>query len=131
MSRYPLRLGKPARVFILPLVWMRPYAEIEDRTVRVHFGWAGSAEIPVSRIAATSSFRWPWWGGLGVRLGASGLVAFVARSGEGALLEFTEPVRVRMPLGWDARRVLVNVEDVDRFLADIAATRLGIPLDEA
>jgi hypothetical protein len=117
-------------VFVLPLVWKRPYAEIVERVVHVDFGWAGSAAIPVSRIAAASTFTWPWWGGLGVRLGAAGLVAFVARSGEGALLDLTEPVRVKMPLGWDARRVLVNVEDVDRFLADVAAARLGIPLEE-
>jgi hypothetical protein len=115
VSRHALRLGRPARVLILPLLWTRPYAEVDTTHVRVRFGWLGRADVPLGRIVEARAFSWPWWGGIGVRLGSEGLEA---------------PVRVRMPVGWSARRVLVSVEDVEGFLAAVAAARLGIGPEE-
>jgi hypothetical protein len=130
VSRHALRLGRPARVLILPLLWTRPYAEVDTTHVRVRFGWLGRADVPLGRIVEARAFSWPWWGGIGVRLGSEGLVGYVTRSGTAALLELEAPVRVRMPVGWSARRVLVSVEDVEGFLAAVAAARLGIGPEE-
>ena len=130
MSRHALRLGAPARALILPLIWTRPYAEVDDGFVRVRFGWLGRADVPLGQIVEARAFPWPWWGGIGVRLGSEGLVGYVTRSGTCALLELEEPLRVRMPVGWSARRVLISAEDVEGFLADVAAARLGIGPEE-
>lgn len=130
VSRHPLRLGRPARAFVLPLIWTRPYAEVDETHVRVRFGWLGRADVPLDLVTEARSFRWPWWGGIGVRLGSEGLVGYVTRSGTTALLDLAEPVRVRMPVGWSARRILVSVEDVEGFLAAVAAARLGIGPEE-
>lgn len=130
MSRHDLRIGRPGRLFILPILWTRPHAEVGDGFVRVRFGWLGRADVPVASIVEARSFPWPWWGGIGVRLGGGGLVAYMARSGVGAMLELEGTCRVRAPLPWSARRVLIGVEDVEGFLADVAAARLGIGPEE-
>ena len=97
-------------------------AEVADGTVGVRMGWVGHAEIPVERIARITSRRWPWWGGLGVRI-AKGMVAFVPAPGDGVLLEFDGPVTVHAPMSWETDRVLVMAADPERFAAKVAAER--------
>lgn len=130
VSRHPLRLGRAGRILILPLIWSRPYAEIDDGRLRIHMGWLGRADVPLRAISVAREFHWPWWGGIGVRLGGSGLVAYVTRSGRCALMELETPQRVLMPVPWAAQRIGVSVEDVERFLAELAAARLGVPAEE-
>ena len=62
----------------------------------------------------------PGGAGFGARI-ARGLVAFVGASGPLVVIELTEPLRVRAPLGWTANSVAVGVEDVDGLIAAIAA----------
>jgi hypothetical protein len=85
-------------------------------------GLLGHADIPVERIAAVGTMTWPWWAGVGARI-ARGLVAFVGASGTLVVLELTEPVRVRAPLGWTARSVAIGAEDVHGLITAIAEER--------
>ncbi len=97
-------------------------AEITDEVVRVRLGILGRAEIPVALVDRLSTMRWPWWGGLGVRL-APRLVAFATAWGPSALLELSEPVAVRTPFRWSTRRVVISVDDVEGFLRAVAHAR--------
>lgn len=126
MLRFPLRRGWPGKIFLAPLCPRRPYAELTGDSVTVRMGGLGRADIPLTTIARVGRMSWPWWGGIGVRIGGRGLVAYVARSGPAALLVLAEPHKVRVPLPWRAERVAIAVEDIDGFLAALAAQRVVI-----
>ena len=115
-------------MFLGPFGAGRPVAELHDDILRVRMGIVGNARIPLGLVVGVGTMRWPWWGGLGVRI-ARGLTAFVGSSGRAVLLELSEPISVRCPLPWKTRRIAVAVEDVDGLVADLAersgARRLG------
>jgi len=106
-----------------PMVRHDPAAEISDGRVRVAMGWLGHAEIDAGNVARLSRMRWPWWGGIGVRIGR-GMVAYTAAWGDAAVIELVEPINVRAPLRWKTARVIVGVLDVDDFLREVAHARV-------
>jgi hypothetical protein len=108
--------------FLVPLAPGQPAAEVDDERVTVRMGLLGRADVPIRLIAGVGTMSWPWWGGVGVRI-ARGLVAFVGASGPAAVLELSEPVAVRAPLRWRARRIAIGAEDVDGLVAAIARAR--------
>lgn len=122
MATFPLRTSRLSRTFLAPLAPRVPTATIRGDRVEVRMGLLGRADVPLERVAAAGTMRWPWWGGVGVRI-ARGMVAFVASSGPIAVLDLTEPLAVRAPLRWRARRIGVGAEDLDGFLAALAAAR--------
>jgi hypothetical protein len=103
------------------------FAEIGDGRVCVKLGWLGRADLEIANIAALSHMRWPWWGGLGVRLGRS-MAAFTTAVGDTARVDLIAPVQVRAPLRWRVQRVIISVEDVDGFLAAVARAREADPV---
>ena len=111
-----------------PMVRIDPVAEISDGRVRVAMGWLGHAEIDAGNVARLSRMRWPWWGGIGVRIGR-GMVAYTAAWGDAAVIELVEPIDVRAPLRWKTARVIVGVADVDGFLRAVAHARVRHDLD--
>jgi hypothetical protein len=126
--------GRWARLFLLPLSVRRGTVTVDEGVVRVRLGLAGRADIPVARIDRVGTIEWPKWGGFGARI-AQGMVAFVGRSGTLVVIELSEPLRVRAPLGWTANSVAVGVEDPDALIAAISQARrppaaLGDPAGE-
>ncbi len=86
----------------------------------------------MARIDRVGTIEWPKWGGFGARI-AQGMVAFVGRSGTLVVIELSEPLRVRAPLGWTANSVAVGVEDPDALIAAISQARRppAVPSDPA
>jgi hypothetical protein len=119
---FPLRRGLAARLLIAPLAPGPWSAELDEETLSVSIGWLGGAQLPLRLVARVSRLAWPWWAGIGVRLGR-GLVAFVPASGPTALIELTEPIAVRTPLRWRTRRVVIGAEDVEGLIEAVAAAR--------
>lgn len=115
------------RCWATPLLWpmlrQAPFAEVGDGSVRVDMGWLGRAEFEADNVARLSRMRWPWWAGIGVRLGRK-MVAYTTAWGEAAVIELAEPVDVRAPLKWTTARVIVGVTDVDDFLRAVAHARV-------
>lgn len=122
MERFLLRRAWWAVPFIALLAPGRHAATLDDEALEVRMGWLGRARIPLEQVAAVGTMRWPWWAGVGVRI-ARGTVAFVADSGPAVTLELTEPVSVRAPLRWRARRLVLALEDVEGFTEALAARR--------
>lgn len=113
----------------MPLAAGHPTVTVDDERVSVRMGWLGSADVPVGLITAVGTMDWPWWFGVGVRI-ARGLVAFAGGPGPMVLLELAEPVRVRTPLSWPARRIAIGAEDVEGLIAEIARVRAGVGPEE-
>jgi hypothetical protein len=124
VTTFPLRRSRWALPVLVPLASGHPTATIDDERVSVRMGLLGRADVPVEIISAVGTMDWPWWYGLGVRI-ARGLVAFVGGSGPMVVLELSEPLRVRTPLSWPARRIAIGVEDIAGFIAEIARVRAG------
>lgn len=122
---YRLRSSRWAWVFLRPLVWRPPIVSVGADTVEIRMGWLGGARIPLGSIDRIGRMHWPWWGGVGARLGRH-LVAFVAAPGDAAVIELQEPIRVRAPLPWRTARIVVSPEDLDSFIADVAAARRDV-----
>jgi hypothetical protein len=99
-------------------------AELSADTLRLRMGAMGGGSVPLERITGVGTMRWPWWGGLGVRI-ARGLTAFIGSSGDAVLLELSEPVTVRAPLPWKTRRIAIAAEDVAGLIEAIVDARGG------
>ena len=121
IERFPLK-RRWAAAFLWPLVRGEVAAEVGDGHVKVKLGGLGGADIAITNIASLSRLQWPWWGGLGARLGRK-IVAFTTSWGEVALIELVEPLQVRAPMKWTTPRVAISVDDVTGFLDAIARQR--------
>lgn len=121
IERFPLRRCWATR-FLWPLVRGPVAAEVGDGHVRIRLGALGFADIAAGNVARLSRMTWPWWGGIGARLGR-GLVAFTTCWGEVAVIELVDRVDVRVPMKWRTGRVIVSVEDVAGFLDAVANLR--------
>jgi hypothetical protein len=121
-ERFPLRSTPWAAPFLVPFAPGRHAATIGGGVLEVRLGLLGRARVPVRLVERVSAMRWPWWGGVGVRIGR-GLVAFVAAPGDAAVVELSEPVTLRAPLRWRTRRLVVGVEDVEGFARALARAR--------
>lgn len=120
--RFRLRRSHLAWPFLSLLAPGDHFATITPEWLEVRVGLLGRARIPVGVVARITTMHWPWWGGVGVRIGR-GLVAFVPASGVCAVVETTEPVSVRAPLAWRTSRIVIAVEDVEGFAAALAEAR--------
>jgi hypothetical protein len=122
VTRFPLARSRWTPWLLGPFGAGRPVAELDERTLRIGMGIVGSGKIPVKLISGIGTMRWPWWGGVGVRI-AQGLTAFAARSGRAVILDLSQPVSVRAPLPWKTRRVAVVVDDTEGFIRAVVDAR--------
>ena len=120
-TRFPMRTARWSDILLMNRP-DRMEAEVGDEMVSIRMGWLGHAEIPLEHIARIDGYRWPWWGGYGVRIG-TGLVAFVATPGTATLIELDQRITVHAPAPWDTSRVVVAVADPGGFAEAIAAAR--------
>lgn len=119
---FPLRRSRWGWIFVRPLAWGRIAATIDSEGVTVRIGALGGGTIPLRVIDRIGRMDWPWWGGLGVRLGR-GIIAFVPAGGECALLELSEPVKLRAPLPWRTQKVVIAAAELEEFIDALAAAR--------
>jgi hypothetical protein len=103
--------------------------QIDDQTLELRLGALGRASVPLGLIQRASMMKWPWWAGLGVRIGR-GVVAFVSESGPVVLLELSAPLEIRAPLRWHTERIVVRVSDPEGFLYALAERRGSLPENE-
>ena len=101
-------------------------AEIGDGRVRIRLGLVGRVDLDAGKIARLSRMHWPWWGGLGARVGRQ-MVAYTLAWGDAAVIELVEPVDAKAPMKWRATRIIIAVDDVAGFLDAIARERGIVP----
>jgi hypothetical protein len=121
--RYAIKIGKGWRT-AFRLFGFSPetsYVELEDGAVRFRFGTADE-RVPLGDIEAVSRRRWPFYFGLGPKLGPAGGVAYVGDTDGVVEVRLKRPRRMNV---WgpfrrgDARAVTVSLEDSDAFVADL------------
>jgi hypothetical protein len=122
--RFPLARSRWTPWLLGPFGAGRPVAEFDGVTLSIGMGVVGGGRIPVRLISGVGTMRWPWWGGVGVRI-AQGLTAFAARSGPAVVLDLSEPLSVRAPLPWKTRRVAIVLDDIEGLTRAIVDARGG------
>jgi hypothetical protein len=104
------------------------YVELDGAQCEIRLGVLGSAQIPLALVTRMSTMDWPWWAGIGVRIGR-GVVGFVSTSGQVVVIELAEPIAVRAPLRWSTQRIAVRVVDSEAFMVSLAHRRTALPAD--
>lgn len=102
------------------------YLELGPDALEVSMGMWFRESIPLGEIAALAPSEWPWWGGLGVKLGHHG-VGVVASTETVVNLKFKRPLKVRVLVPVEVEQMWLSPEDRDGFLRALAeATKLPI-----
>jgi hypothetical protein len=101
------------------------YVELENGSLHFHFGTA-SETVPIEQVADVVSADWPFFYGLGAKLGPKGGVSYVGSRDGVVRVEFTEPrpMNVWGPFATKkAKCVTVSLEDADGFMRACASRR--------
>jgi hypothetical protein len=109
---FELRRSPWAWPFVALFAPGRHYATVGGGVLEVKVGLLGRATVPVRLVSRISSMHWPWWGGVGVRIGKR-LVAFVPASGDALVVDLAEEVKVKAPFGWGTQRLVIGVEEIE------------------
>lgn len=120
---FPIRITPLLRPLLFPLraTGERAVVRVGGGRVEVEFGLLFRGSFPLERIEHVSRSSWPWWAGLGLRIGTRGRVGVVG-SFEGIVcLHFNAPQRVRAPLPWRVRDLYLSLEDPRGFIATVEA----------
>ena len=95
------------------------YVELEDDALVFRFGTAHE-RVPLSAVAGVGRTRWPFYYGLGAKLGPDEGVAYVGSMKDVVRVDLRapQPMNVWGPFARAAaRNVIVSVEDGDGFIA--------------
>jgi hypothetical protein len=98
----------------------RAFVEVYPDTVTFRFGFFVEV-VARSEIVDASAVTWPWWGGVGWRLGPS-CIALVSARRNVVAVTLREARRTVMLFPWRYRRLLVSLEDPAGFIAALAPT---------
>ena len=121
--RYPIKISRPWQPLFSLFGFSpeRSYVELDGQAVCSHFGTANEC-VPLAEISGVERRGWPFYFGLGAKLGPSGGVSYVG-SAEGVVqIDFVRP----RPLAvWGpfrasgARCMIISLENADQFIADL------------
>jgi hypothetical protein len=115
--RFPIKVHPLLRLVLLPFGVMRDtaYVDLAGDQLQVRFGWLADYTFPLAQIDSVTDFRWPWWGGFGLRTNLLGAVAVVA-SPEGVLrITFKERQQARILVNLPCQDFYVSLEDPAGF----------------
>lgn len=134
---FPILISPFWRPLLLPFGGSpeRSYAELEDGTLHVRFGWLFDQRFPLEEVEAASPSHWPVWAGIGWRTNFAGTVGLIGTYVNIVEVRFREPQRVRMLLPTRCSRLYVSLEEPREFIATLreaaSVERLGEPLAAA
>lgn len=118
--RFAIRIATAWRP-LFALFGFRPessYVELDDQSLVVSFGTAKES-IPLQKIAGASRRNWPFFYGLGPKLGPKGGVSYVGSTSDVVEIRLAEPCELNV---WgpfrrkNARCVTVSIENADAFV---------------
>jgi len=102
------------------------FVDLDGDSIHVKMGIWFDERIPLASIASIAPSDWPWWGGLGVKLGHHG-VAVVGTMDGIVNLKFKGPVNVRVLVNVDVEQMWLSMADQKAFMdALAAATKLPL-----
>jgi hypothetical protein len=121
--RYPISFSRPFRPLfsLFGFSPARSYVELDDQALHLHFGTAHQ-RVALEAIAGVDRYDWPFYFGLGAKLGPNGGVSYVGSTEGVVKITFVEPrpMNVWGPFKTSrARSAVVSLQQADQFVADL------------
>ena len=116
MARFAIRTS---RLWGLPLriIGVKPeaaFVELGDRTLDLRFGsYRGSVER--STIDGVETMKWPWYDGVGIRMGR-GIFGLIGDTGDAVAVLFKSPQPFKYIVSVEATRLAFSLEDGEGFI---------------
>lgn len=104
------------------------YVELAHDHLEVRMGMWFHETFPLSAVSQVAPSEWPWWGGLGVKLGHHG-VGVVGSTENIVNVKFREPQKARVLVEVEATQLWLSLEDPDGFLRAMSEA-CKIPVSE-
>jgi hypothetical protein len=94
--------------------------DLERRVMRVRCGIWFDEELRIDEIEGASSSTWPWWGGLGVKLGPGSDTVSVVCSLDGVIeVRFKTPQRMRVLFNVRRSKLRLSLEEPEALMSAI------------
>lgn len=129
---FPIRIAP----LLTPLLWPfgvrgpKAVASLEDGRLRLQFGALFDHSFPLTDIEHISRSSWPWWMGMGLRIGLDRKLGLIG-SLQGILcIHFREPVRVQSLVPLRCQDLYLSLEDPDAFITACEAAARGLQARE-
>jgi len=120
---FPIRIAP----LLTPLLWPfgvrgpRAVASLEHGRLRLQFGALFDHGFPLTAIEHSRRASWPWWMGMGLRIGLDRKLGLIGSLRGIVCIHFREPVRVRSLVPLRCQDLFVSLEDPGGFIAAIEA----------
>jgi hypothetical protein len=122
--RYPIRVDSVWRplLTLFGVAAERAYVDVEPDRVRFRFGWPFDQAVPRDAIAGVARVEWPWYWGIGWRVGPLNRVGLIGSRRGVVEVRLREPHRVVLTVfPWRVRRIAVSVQDPEALVAALKA----------
>ena len=94
------------------------FAEIESETLHVKMGKLFDEVLPLSHMKQAESSQWPFYLGLGARLGLNGEYGVLASTKNVVAIDFQdhEYIKALGPMHFKAQKLVLSLEEPEAFM---------------
>lgn len=136
-----LAMDFPIRItpLLTPLLWPfgvrgpKAVATVEGGQLRLQFGALFDHTFPLAQVEHVSRSSWPWWMGMGLRIGLDKKLGLIGGLEGIVCVHFRESLRMQSLVPLKCRDIYVSFEDPDGFIqaveAAMAATSSSQPAE--
>jgi len=116
---FPIRISP----LLTPLLWPfgargpRAVASLADGRLRLQFGALFDHSFALAEIEHVSRSSWPWWMGMGLRVGLDRKLGLIGSLDGIVCVHFREALRVRSLVPLRCQDLYVSLEDPAGFIA--------------
>ena len=121
MERFPVRIDMLWRlpVLLLGAAKRYSYAELREDGLLLRLGLV-KVTVPYADIESAEDLRWPWYAGIGVRIGPEGVVGLVGSFHGVVKLRLRRPAGMKAIWTFPASSFAVSLEDPAGFRQALA-----------
>ncbi len=122
MDHFPIEIATLWRgpLLLIGATPKKAYAVLGDSALALRFGWWKLA-LDYEKISAVRLGTWPWYLGVGMRLGPEEGLGLIGRTGPTAIITLREAMTFKVPFPLSRRRLDLSVAQPEAFAAALTA----------
>jgi hypothetical protein len=118
--RFPFQIGRGMRILLAPLrvTAANSFAEIDNSILRIRFGPLFDQSIPIAEVASVGRDVWPWYNGLGIKIGFRKRLGVLASTENIVKVSLRSPRKIPLVfgIGTNVEQLYLSLQDADGFL---------------